>query len=45
MYEGYRRTRALGDDDQDRLRKLEKKDALFDDVKLEWFRERIPDGL
>jgi 1,4-alpha-glucan branching enzyme len=41
----YRSTKTLKKTDRDRLRTLEETDALFDDVNVEWFRERIVDGL
>jgi len=41
----YGSTKTLKESDWDRLRTLEEADALFDDVNVEWFRERIVDGL
>jgi 1,4-alpha-glucan branching enzyme len=45
MYEGYKRTRVLEDSERDALRVLEERDAVFDNVNLEWFKERMGDGL
>lgn len=45
MYDGYIKTRALAPSDGNVLRLLEERDAVFDNVNLEWFRERIDDGL
>jgi 1,4-alpha-glucan branching enzyme len=36
---------ALKDAEKRALRAIEEKDALFDDVRPEWFEERTPDGL
>jgi len=41
----YGSAKTLEGSDLDRLRALEEEDALFDDVNVEWFRERIVDGL
>ncbi|HUJ67993.1 MAG TPA: 1,4-alpha-glucan branching protein domain-containing protein [Syntrophorhabdales bacterium] len=41
----YRSAKTLEGSDVDRLRALEEEDALFDDVNVEWFRERTVDGL
>jgi len=45
MLEHYGLTKTLRKGDQSLLRKLEQTDAVFDDVDVEWFRERIRDGL
>lgn len=41
MSESYRRTERLDAGDEHMLRALEEQDAVFDNVKLEWFSERI----
>jgi 1,4-alpha-glucan branching enzyme len=41
MSEDYRRRRELDAGDEQMLRDLEARDAVFDNVKLEWFSERI----
>jgi 1,4-alpha-glucan branching enzyme len=40
MLDRYKKDGAFGSGDLQRLMLLEKKDGLFDNVKLEWFRER-----
>ncbi len=45
IFDRYRKKGVLSDRDRARLRLLEKRDAIFDNVKLEWFKERTEDGL
>jgi 1,4-alpha-glucan branching enzyme len=45
IFDRYRKRGALSDRDRQTLRLLEKRDALFDNVQLEWFKERTEDGL
>ena len=45
MVDRYRKRGVLSAHDRASLRLLENRDALFDDVKLEWFKERTEDGL
>ena len=45
MGRAYGSTKTLKEADRMRLRALEERDALFEDVNVEWFRERIVDGL
>ena len=45
MSRAYGSTKTLEKGDVDRLRALEEADAVFDDVNVEWFRERKVDGL
>jgi 1,4-alpha-glucan branching enzyme len=45
MSRTYGSTKTLEKGDVDRLRALEEADAVFDDVNVEWFRERKVDGL
>jgi 1,4-alpha-glucan branching enzyme len=45
IFDRYKKRGALSDRDRQTLRLLEKKDALFDNLKLEWFKERTEDGL
>jgi 1,4-alpha-glucan branching enzyme len=45
MYEDYRRTGLLEKDERDNLGVIEERDAVFENVNLEWFKERIEDGL
>jgi 1,4-alpha-glucan branching enzyme len=45
MADRFRLTGSLTEADRRRLRALEERDCLFDDVNLEWFRERTSDGL
>ncbi len=40
MYESYKRTRTFGHEERDTLRSLEDRDAVFDNVNLEWFKEK-----
>jgi 1,4-alpha-glucan branching enzyme len=45
IFDRYRKSGALSDRDRQTLLLLERKDALFDNVKPEWFKERTGDGL
>ncbi len=45
IFDRYRKRGALSAADRESLRLLEKRDALFDNVRLEWFKERTEDGL
>jgi 1,4-alpha-glucan branching enzyme len=45
IHEGYEKKRTLGAEERDTLRSLEDRDAVFDNMNLEWFKERIEDGL
>ena len=45
IFDRYRKRGVLSAHDRAMLRLLEKRDALFDNVQLEWFKERTEDGL
>ena len=45
IFARYRKRGALTEGERQTLLTLEEKDALFDNVKPEWFKERIEDGL